>query len=131
MSTVAFHTLLLWFYDIISFIDIMESDESNGKQKDKDLKRESESLNISSYGIEINREKIKCIPINEQIEAFKDLGVSAYEQEEFEDGVLQQVDDAIEEQERRIAIKAAEKSVQNIRDEIKYISNSTSYIYEM
>ena len=131
MSIVAFHTLLLWFYDIISFIDIMESDESNGKQKDKDLKRESESLNISSYGIEINREKIKCIPINEQIEAFKDLGVSVYEQEEFEDGVLQQVDDAIEEQERRIAIKAAEKSVQNIRDEIKYISNSTSYIYEM
>lgn len=106
----------------------MESDESSDKQKHKDLKRESESLNISSYGIEINREKIKCVPINEQIEAFKDLGVSAYEQEEFEDGVLQQVDDAIEEQERRIAVKAAEKSVQNIRDEIRYMQFNFLYL---
>lgn len=78
-----------------------------------------ESMNITSYGIEISRKKIKCVPVADQNEALKDLGVSAYEQEEFEEGVLQQVDDAIEEEEKRIAIKAAEKNVKNIRDEIR------------
>ena len=78
-----------------------------------------ESEKVRSYGIEIDRQKIKSIPENEQSTALKDLGVSVYEQEEFEESVLQQVDDAIEEQKRRISIKAAEKNLQNIKDDIK------------
>ncbi|XP_065065513.1 DNA excision repair protein ERCC-6-like [Rhopilema esculentum] len=78
-----------------------------------------ESEKVRSYGIEIDRQKIKRIPENEQSTALKDLGVSIYEQEEFEESVLQQVDDAIEEQKRRISIKAAEKNLQNIKDDIK------------
>lgn len=76
--------------------------------------------NVTSYGIEISRKKIRTVPINEQDQALTELGVSAYAQEEFEEGVLQQVDEAIEEQEKRIALKAADKNIQNIRDEIRY-----------
>ena len=94
--------------------------EQAKQESNEDDTRESEPVNITSYGIEISRKKIKSVPINEQNDVLKQLGVSAYEQDEFEEGVLQQVDEAIEEQERRIAIKAAEKNAQNIKDEIRY-----------
>ena len=106
---------------------MMESDtsyikehESTAEKTDKDCANQPDSVSFSSYGIEIDREKIKCVPLNEQNEVLKDLGVSAYEQEEFEEGVLQQVDSAIEEREWRIAVKAAQKNVQNVKDEIRY-----------
>jgi len=105
---------------------MMESDtsyikehESTAEKTDKDCANQPDSVSFSSYGIEIDREKIKCVPLNEQNEVLKDLGVSAYEQEEFEEGVLQQVDSAIEEREWRIAVKAAQKNVQNVKDEIR------------
>ena len=110
-----------------SLSDMMEADTSSIKEHkstvektDKDCAGQPDYASVSSYGIEIDREKIKCIPMSEQNEVLKDLGVSAYEQEEFEEGVLQQVDSAIEEREWRIAIKAAEKNVQNVKDEIRY-----------
>ncbi len=74
---------------------------------------------LTSYGIEISRKKIKSAAVLEQDLALSDLGVSAYEQEDFEEGVLRQVDEAIEEQQIHIEREKLEKDLKNIKDELK------------
>ena len=112
---------VLLFYLMKMELEIIHERKSDTTEEktDQECASKPESISISSYGIEIDRKKIKSVPVNEQSEVLQDLGVSAYEQEEFEEGVLQQVDDAIEEREWRVAIKSAEKNVQQIKDEVR------------
>eukprot|EP00794_Sanderia_malayensis_P008716 gene8716-9647_t len=75
--------------------------------------------NVTSYGIEIRRNEIKSANATNQETALKDLGVSAYEQEDFEKGVIKQVDKAIEEQQIEIKRKQINKELKDIREELK------------
>lgn len=94
-------------------------EESARPKENLEEQDEMEPSNVRSYGIDISRQKIKSVPLHAQDTALQDLGVSAYEQEEFEEGVLQQVDEAIEEQEKKLAIGYAEKNLRNIQEEIR------------
>ncbi len=96
-----------------------ETEASTKVQKDCDNNKERNEGNLTSYGIEISRNEIKSISVDEQDIALKDLGVSAYEQEDFEEGVIKQVDKAIEEHKKRIERESLKKDLQNIRDELK------------
>ena len=80
---------------------------------------------VKSYGIKIDRGQIKSIPVSQQASELKNLGVSVYEQEEFEQGVIEQVDKVLEEQEAEILRKSIIKELDSIRDDLRYcIQNS-------
>eukprot|EP00794_Sanderia_malayensis_P004167 gene4167-4721_t len=89
---------------------------TNGSNSNVD---ETGAGNVTSYGIEIRRNEIKSANATNQETALKDLGVSAYEQEDFEKGVIKQVDKAIEEQQIEIKRKQINKELKDIREELK------------
>ena len=57
---------------------------------------------------QINRDEIESVAVDNQAEELKALGLTVYNQSTFEEGILRQVDSAIEEQER---LKNAKKVV--------------------
>ncbi|KAK4022360.1 hypothetical protein OUZ56_007831 [Daphnia magna] len=75
-----------------SFVDAVENETPRG---------------LSQF--QINRDFIDSVPIENQSEELRALGITVYDQSKFEEGILRQVDDALEEQERQKKAVAAKK----------------------
>ena len=81
---------------------------------------EEKARHISSYGIAINTKDLATANVNnEDYDGLQNLGIAAYEQEDFEKGVLDQVNSAVILAESNFQQQAAEKEIRNISDEIR------------
>jgi DNA excision repair protein ERCC-6 len=58
---------------------------------------------------QINRDIIESVAIENQSEELRSLGITVYDQSKFEESILRQVDDALEEQERHKKVINAKK----------------------
>ena len=80
---------------------------------------------VKSYGISIDASKIHEVAYEEQPESLRDLGVNVFDQDVFEEGVLQQVDDAIAELEDAFEKKQFKKQIETIDKALRYTTLST------
>lgn len=69
--------------------------------------------------VHINRQQIQAVEAADQASELQGLGLAVYDQEVLERGVLQQVDDAINEASRAAQIAEAEKEKENLLDELR------------
>lgn len=67
---------------------------------------------ISNF--QVNRDIIESVAVENQSEELRALGITVYDQSKFEEGILRQVDDALEEQERQ---KKSKKKAPSSKDE--------------
>lgn len=85
--------------------------------RDSDMKLTIGDANLDKFTV--NMAVIETVPEEQQDSELKDLGLSVYDQETLEKGVLQQVDRALEDQKRKQAMEKVEKELKNISDEIQ------------
>lgn len=78
--------------------ETIESDETYSKDTPMDTPESSKSSNDKAFKLRIDMSSIPCIPETEQESELQGLGVVAYEQRSYEQGVLKQVDEAIKSQ---------------------------------
>lgn len=69
--------------------------------------------------LQINRQQIQSISYSAQAAELKGLGVDVYDQDVLEQGVLQQVDNAINEANKATKIADAEKEYQSVLDDLR------------
>lgn len=69
--------------------------------------------------LQINRQQIQSISCSAQAAELKGLGVDVYDQDVLEQGVLQQVDNAINEANKAAKIADAEKEYQSVVDDLR------------
>ena len=105
----------------------MESSENDGQtlpQSDQVLLgSEPDASRVShktkSYGISIDSSRIRAVPAAEQSAVLRDLEVDVFNQEEFEQGVLNQVDEAIAVRETEELCKGWEKELAAVNEDIR------------
>uniref|UniRef100_A0A8C0FMU1 DNA excision repair protein ERCC-6 n=1 Tax=Bubo bubo TaxID=30461 RepID=A0A8C0FMU1_BUBBB len=78
--------------------------------------------------LQINRQQIQCISHSAQAAELKGLGVDVYDQDVLEQGVLQQVDNAINEANKATKIADAEKEYQSVLDDLRSCTTSLKQI---
>lgn len=77
---------------------------------------------ISSYGISINTTDFQPVDTTtEDGNELEKLGINAYEQDQFESGIIHQVDTQIAEAEVNFQRNITKKEIANIETEIKYV----------
>lgn len=69
--------------------------------------------------LHINRQQIQSVSYSAQAAELKGLGVDVYDQDVLEQGVLQQVDNAINEANKATKIADAEKEYQSVLDDLR------------
>lgn len=69
--------------------------------------------------LQINRQRIQASSASSGAEELQGLGVAVYDQDVLEQGVLQQVDEAIHEANEAAAIAEAEKEYHSVLDDIR------------
>lgn len=69
--------------------------------------------------LHIDRQQIQCVAHGAQTAELKGLGVDVYDQDILEQGVLQQVDNAINEANKTTKIADAEKEYQSVLDDLR------------
>lgn len=69
--------------------------------------------------LQINRQQIESVSYSAQAAELKGLGVDVYDQDVLEQGVLQQVDNAINEANKATKIADAEKEYQSVLDDLR------------
>lgn len=69
--------------------------------------------------LQINRQQIQSISYSAQAAELKGLGVDVYDQDVLEQGVLQQVDNAINEANKATKIGDAEKEYRSVLDDLR------------
>lgn len=69
---------------------------------------------------EIDSSAIPSVPTNEQAEELQALGLNVYDQTVLEEGILQQVDRAVQQQESRRQQEMTQKSLESVVDDIRY-----------
>ncbi|XP_075697952.1 DNA excision repair protein ERCC-6 isoform X2 [Rhinoderma darwinii] len=69
--------------------------------------------------LQIDRHQIQAVETEEQALELQGLGLAVYDQEVLERGVLQQVDNAINEASRAARVAEAEKEQQELKDELR------------
>ena len=72
-----------------------------------------------SFGISIDSGLIPSVPVERQVSVLRNLGVNAFNQDEFEEGVLKQVDQAIAVKETEEIVKGWEKNLKAVDEDIK------------
>ena len=72
---------------------------------------ETGSVGVKPLVFEINRNAIESVVFENQPEELRALGLTIYDQSKFEEGVLRQVDSALEEQERVKKVKEAKHKI--------------------
>ena len=77
------------------------------------------SHTTKSYGISIDSGLIPSVPVEEQASVLRNLGVNVFNQDEFEEGVLKQVDQAIAVKETEEIVKGWEKNLKAVDEDIK------------
>ena len=75
---------------------------------------------VKSYGISIDSSKIHEVAIEDRPEDLQALGVNIFDQDVFEEGVLQQVDEAIAEQEEFLEKEWLNKELKSIQNELRF-----------
>ncbi|NXW26948.1 ERCC6 protein, partial [Phaetusa simplex] len=78
--------------------------------------------------LQINRQQIQSISYSAQAAELKGLGVDVYDQDVLEQGVLQQVDNEINEANKATKIADAEKEYQSVLDDIRSCTTSLKQI---
>lgn len=78
--------------------------------------------------LHINRQQIQSVSHSAQAAELKGLGVDVYDQEVLEQGVIQQVDNAINEANRATKIADAEKEYQSVLDDLRSCTTSLKQI---
>ncbi|XP_071482267.1 DNA excision repair protein ERCC-6-like [Diadema antillarum] len=101
----------------------MATDSStNGGANDTETQGATETVNKKAKGASIfhvDTSRIHAVPVSEQASELQDLGVSVFNQDEFEQGVLAQVDQAICAEEAQLARRRDEKELQTVQDSIR------------
>nr|XP_002736872.2 PREDICTED: DNA excision repair protein ERCC-6-like [Saccoglossus kowalevskii] len=91
-----------------------------------------EEVSTSGYKnksvLHIDTALIPQVPSSQQSEELRGLNVDVYSHAEFEQNVLQQVDDAIIEREREFEIQHAEKELESVLDDIRLTKQDLSHI---
>ena len=77
---------------------------------------------VKSYGISIDSSKIHEVAVEEQPESLRELGVNVFDQDVFEEGVLQQVDEAIAAQEEALEKQRLEKDLKSVEEQLRYLN---------
>ncbi|XP_029465477.1 DNA excision repair protein ERCC-6 [Rhinatrema bivittatum] len=78
--------------------------------------------------LQINRQQIQSVDESAQALELKGLGVDVYDQEVLEQGVLQQVDNAINEANKAAKAAEAEKEYQDLFDDLRSCTTSLKHI---
>uniref|UniRef100_A0A8C3LNM8 ERCC excision repair 6, chromatin remodeling factor n=1 Tax=Chrysolophus pictus TaxID=9089 RepID=A0A8C3LNM8_CHRPC len=78
--------------------------------------------------LHINRQQIQSVSYSAQAAELKGLGVDVYDQDVLEQGVLQQVDNAINEANKATKIADAEKEYQSVLDDLRSCTTSLKQI---
>lgn len=102
------------------------------EEKSEENETEGEQINPSghktkSYGISIDSGLIRSVPVEEQAFVLRNLGVNVFNQEEFEEGVLKQVDDAITVKETEEMVRGWEKNLKVVDEDIKLVLLKKGY----
>ncbi len=71
--------------------------------------------------LQINRQEIQSVDHISQAAELQGLGVDVYDQDVLEQGVLQQVDRAIQEANQAAAKAEAEKEYESVLDDVRWI----------
>ena len=101
------------------------SENTEGRQTEKEVLGvnnegvipANEGHKTKSYGIPIDSTLIRSVPVNEQASALRKLNLNVFNQEEFEEGVLKQVDEVIATQET----EGWEKELKAVDEDVKYV----------
>ena len=98
------------------------SDENNASLNSfpADPKPSRSRKTVKSYGISIDSSKIHEVAYEEQPTSLRELGVNVFDQDVFEEGVLQQVDEAIAAQEEALERQRLEKDLTAVEEELRY-----------
>ena len=86
---------------------------------DDDKKSTGRKRKTKSFGISIDSGLIPSVPVERQVSVLRNLGVNAFNQDEFEEGVLKQVDQAIAVKETEEIVKGWEKNLKAVDEDIK------------
>ncbi|CAI5774035.1 excision repair ERCC-6 [Podarcis lilfordi] len=76
----------------------------------------------------IDRQQIQSVARGAQADELRDLEVDVYDQDVLEQGVLQQVDNAINEANKAVQIADAEKEYQSVQDDLRSCTTSLKQI---
>lgn len=79
------------------------------------------SRKTKSYGISIDSGLIPSVPVEEQASVLRNLGVNVFNQDEFEEGVLKQVDEAIAVKETEELVRGWEKNLKAVNEDIRWV----------
>ncbi|GIY56968.1 DNA excision repair protein ERCC-6 [Caerostris darwini] len=75
-----------------------------------------------------SQESMSCILEADQEKELLDLGVSAYDQTEFENEIIAQVDKVLKDQEERKRVADAEREIHSVEDDIRFVKNRLNHI---
>ncbi|XP_010072238.1 PREDICTED: DNA excision repair protein ERCC-6-like, partial [Pterocles gutturalis] len=78
--------------------------------------------------LQINRQQIQSVSDSAQAAELEGLGVDVYDQDVLEQGVLQQVDNAINEANKAIKVASAKKEYQSVLDDLRSCTTSLKQI---
>ncbi|XP_038152187.1 DNA excision repair protein ERCC-6 [Cyprinodon tularosa] len=78
--------------------------------------------------LQINRQRIQVASASSGADELQGLGVAVYDQDVLEQGVLQQVDEAIHEANQAAAKAEAEKEYQSVLDDVRSVTASLKHI---
>lgn len=95
------------------------ANEKHGDREEEEEEENSSSHKTTSYGISIDSSRIRAVPIEEQSSVLRNLGIDVFDHEEFEEGVLKQVDEAITAKEFEADVKRWEKDLKCVDEEIR------------
>ncbi|XP_029202787.2 DNA excision repair protein ERCC-6-like [Acropora millepora] len=90
--------------------------------------KKSTGRKTKSFGISIDSGLIPSVPVERQVSVLRNLGVNAFNQDEFEEGVLKQVDQAIAVKETEEIVKGWEKNLKAVDEDIKAVENELAEI---
>lgn len=104
----------------------LECLEERPEEKKEENTVEDEKTNLGtcsyktkSYGISIDSGLIRSVPVEEQASVLRNLGVNVFNQDEFEEGVLKQVDEAIAVKETEEIVRGWERNLNAVDEDIK------------
>ena len=104
----------------------LEGNEEENFQEDEETSPVSHKT--KSYGISIDSGLIPSVPVEEQAAVLRNLGVNVFNQDEFEEGVLKQVDEAIAVKETEEIVKGWEKNLKVVDEDIRLAWESLTVI---
>lgn len=105
----------------------LEGNEEEKFQEDEETSPVSHKT--KSYGISIDSGLIPSVPVEEQAAVLRNLGVNVFNQDEFEEGVLKQVDEAIAVKETEEIVKGWEKNLKAVDEDIRLAWESLTIIF--